>query len=133
MNAYSSNAMFSYHIHDVTPSSASRDDEKLTSPSSLANAFAVPFGRRNYSSREGILSGPIHQGRHDIICALRSLGTHKFSENVEYDVYWLGKEGGVLIICHGEVEDSSGTLNVEQNWVLRKKEMMFDDRYVSTC
>jgi hypothetical protein len=43
-------------------------------------------------------------------------------------VYWLGKEQGVLVVCHGEVECLKGTLHVEQTWVLKRKEMDVEDR-----
>jgi hypothetical protein len=116
--------MFSYRIHDAVVNTTS--GESLSSQSPLAKSFAVPSGSRQYSE-QGLPSGPIHQGRHNIMSALQSFGPQKFLENVDYDVYWLGNEEGVLVACHGEVEGSEGALSVEQSWVLKRKEI---DKYV---
>jgi hypothetical protein len=88
----------------------------------------VSSGRRDYASK--LSDGPIHQSRDGVIRALRALGPHEFSKNVDFDLCYLGEDDGILVICHGKVEGSDGVLNVESHWLLRKKEIVVDDKCV---
>jgi hypothetical protein len=78
------------------------------------------FGLNSY------LPGGVYQGRHPITTALRSLDLQYFSPKVDYDLYWLGREEGILLVCYGSVKEEDGddsvAFGVEQSWVLRKKE-----------
>jgi hypothetical protein len=74
------------------------------------------------------LPGGVYQGRRPIIAALLSLDLHNFSSKVDYDVYWLGREEGVLLVGYGKAQgmkeegEDSMALGVEQSWVLRRKD-----------
>lgn len=71
----------------------------------------------------------VYQGRRPITSALLSLGLLKFSPDVDYDLYWLGREEGILLVGYGKMcgvkmEDGGDFIafGVEQSWVLRKRE-----------